>query len=108
MSTLKGHAKILPYGDIAAGVYTNIGTMRLERLMNDGTIVPVPTPPDSDYHSTVGFMRQQSALCGSDTPLVIVTPDDHNFEVVNVYPDTVHSGKWEHCFKIEIRRKAPQ
>lgn len=59
----------------------------------------------------VGRLRQASAFCDSDRPLIIVSTDPKiqqlDLVVGAVYPDTcIFAGKDFHrCFKIEIRRR---
>lgn len=61
----------------------------------------------------VGKLREQSALCHAEQPLIIVTEDDglgellrgKRLEVVRVYPDTEGAGIRGHdpSFKIEVK-----
>lgn len=56
----------------------------------------------------VGSLRQQTALCDSDTLILIVSHDDSlkNLQIVRAYPDTIDDeGYWGAFFKIEVRRK---
>jgi hypothetical protein len=59
--------------------------------------------------STVGKLRQQTALCDADRRVVLVTKDAElaklltRVSVVGCYPDTTDEhGNWTGTFKIEV------
>ncbi len=61
--------------------------------------------------NSVGFLRQQVALCSSRERVIIVTADKElrslDLRVVRCYPDIVNeNGEWEPTFKIEIVRRS--
>lgn len=60
-------------------------------------------------NNTVGFLRQQSALCDAKTEIEIVAPDYNDerklpkLKVIGCYPDTKsRTGQWGPCFKIAV------
>jgi hypothetical protein len=58
--------------------------------------------------TTVGSLRQQTALTDQDTPVVIVSDDDSlkDLQVVEFYPDlTDPGGKWVRTFKVKVKRR---
>ncbi len=62
--------------------------------------------------TTVGSLRQQTALSDADRRVVLVTDDKElaplisDLEIVEFYPDTTDErGNWNSTFKIQVRRR---
>lgn len=65
--------------------------------------------------NSVGALRQQSALCDADRPIVLVSSDPlvqallNQLEVVRVYPDTTDQNRsFDNggTFKIEVSKRS--